>query len=125
MALRFAVQESLIGRYFNPETMEFQDTPIEIEVPTLPEKLTQEELRYMKIITDATLEWRSVRGLQQSLTDLSSSQAFSMARSYEKIKEAQKVASLFVPKRRIEELTTYAKKNPRAVLYICDQKRVK
>ena len=91
----------------------------------MPEKVTQEELRFMRMIAEWRSQWFSLRRGFVNYTDAPQNVAQDMENIYEKIQNAAQIATLFAPRRRVEQLTSYAKNHSRAVIYYCETKRVR
>lgn len=94
-------------------------------IPELPDKLTQEEMKLMRIIAEPAEGWQTIKGANKPYRYLSDADRRKMASFYEKISSAETVAALFVPKKRLAELVKYAIANPAAVVYVCTKKGIR
>ena len=96
-----------------------------VELPPLPEKVTQEELKFMRHIAGAVDEWKGLRGDPKPYRYLSDGDRRKMEQAYAQIKQAETIAALFVPRKRLKELMDYATKHAGAVIYTCLQKGIR
>lgn len=110
--------------WFDFDTHTFMDRPINYNYPDPPEKMTQEEWKFMKIIATNVKDWWSIRSTASEVTRLNERSLRDMEKVYETIEVARQVANLFGDRKRVKVICDYAKKNYRAALYYAAEQKV-
>jgi hypothetical protein len=111
--------------FFDFATLSLVEEAPQPVLPELPEKTTQEELRFMKIIAGYVDEWRTLRAAPRPYRYVADHERRKMATLFESMKTAENVAALFVARGRLKTLMDFAVHHAPEVLFICAQKGVR
>lgn len=117
--------DTATGMFFDFSSMSFVEAAPEPDLPELPEKVTQEEMKFMRIVAGYIDEWKIVRAAPRSYRLLSEADRRRMQTLYDSLQTAENVAALFMPKKRLKTLMDFANKHPAAVIYLCNKKGIR